>query len=113
VIKVYGQNAPFAAIRPELFADRQAQPSASKPAAKPAAALPAGAKPAKPAAAAQPAVAASVKLTQMVPEQRAQQVGKIYTIILYPIHWLVPLYYFSSPTNNNSNYIFHSRCTFH
>ncbi|CAG8756454.1 1092_t:CDS:2, partial [Acaulospora colombiana] len=62
--------APFAAIRPELFADREtrtkptsAQPGAAKPASKPA----------QPAAAAQPAVAA-IKPQAAVPQKSAQAV---------------------------------------
>ncbi|PVF98760.1 Di-copper centre-containing protein [Serendipita vermifera] len=70
VITVYGRNAPFAAIRPELFADRQAQP---KPAsAQPAAAKPAS-KPAQPAAAAQAAVAA-IKAPLVAAQQSVQAV---------------------------------------
>jgi hypothetical protein len=69
VLKVYGKGAPVAVIRPEFFADLQAQTAIAKPAAaKPVAA--------RVAATPKPAITSSVTSPEAIPEQRAQAIGK-------------------------------------
>jgi hypothetical protein len=81
VLKVYGKGAPFALIRPEFFADRQAKPVAAKPAA------------AKPAAA-KPAIAASMRVQEMMaPEPHFDAIGKhMRSLISNPLSHFVPLF---------------------